>query len=98
MFTPLFAMLLSGSVAMPEQFSLQPNQPQRCSGACAERYRIPASSRNDDDVKGRALAADGTECNVVGSRYCLSKRRVLWRSSDTSRFQSLKQSFGLLNR
>ena len=67
------------------QFDLKPSSlpaPTRCSGSCADRYRLPASSDDIETLKDRALADDGGKCDVVGAMRCLSKRRTILRSSE----------------
>lgn len=65
------------------QFDLQPKPaPTRCTGSCAERYRLPASSDDMDSIKDRAQADSGAKCDVVGAMRCLSKRRTILRSSE----------------
>jgi hypothetical protein len=65
------------------KFDLKPKPaPTRCTGSCAERYRLPASSDDTDSIKDRALADNGAKCDVVGAMRCLSKRRTILRSNE----------------
>jgi len=67
--------LLSAAAAMPN-YTLPPQRrarPVRCAGACARRYRLPATSDDGTAIKTRALAEDGAECNVTRARICRSK-------------------------
>jgi hypothetical protein len=84
MLTPLLFVLLGAAASNPQvKFSLKPQAPpMRCTGRCADRYRIPASSDDIQSLKDRALANDGSKCDVVGARRCLSKRRTLLRSDE----------------
>ncbi|THD37889.1 MAG: hypothetical protein E7773_02615 [Sphingomonas sp.] len=74
-----FAVLFAASAALPG-YSLPPNKPARCSGACAERYRVSVSSDDGDILKKRAVRIDGSKCDVVGARRCTSKTRSILRS------------------
>jgi len=87
MLTPLLLIMLAAasphSSLKKLQFDLKPSAPTvpvRCSGACADRYRLPASSDDIEPIKDRAVADDGGKCNVVGAMRCLSKRRTILRS------------------
>jgi len=82
MLTPLFVVLLSSSSDLPLQFTLPRPTSDRCTGVCAEQYRLPASSDDIRTAKDRALADDGSKCNVVGARRCTSKRRTVLRSTE----------------
>jgi len=79
MFAPLLAVML-GSASTPISFTLPKPRPT-CANACAERYRLPASSDDGDAMKKRAVRDDGSKCNVVGARRCTSKPRQIFRSS-----------------
>jgi hypothetical protein len=82
MFTSLLVILLSASSpAAWQKFTLKPSAPKRCTGSCAERYRLPAASDDPITAKDRAMRQDGRKCNVVGAQRCLSKRRTIIRSS-----------------
>jgi hypothetical protein len=76
------AMMFAANVGALPSYALPPRKPARCIGACAERYRVPASSNADDSVKKRALADDGSKCNVVGARRCAAKRHTVLRSTE----------------
>ena len=97
MLTPLLLFMLGATAHNPNlklNFTLKPKAPPtRCVDGCADRYRLPASSDDVESLKDRALADDGSKCNVVGAMRCLSKRRTLLRSSenpmDTWRANSL---------
>lgn len=97
MLTPIIVMLMGAAVARPPQtYKLPPAPPPpRCKGKCAEKYRLPLTSDDTPDMKDRALALDGSKCNVVGAQRCLSKRRVIFRSDqdpmDTWRASFLPQ-------
>ena len=85
----LFVVALGASVSSklpPFNLKPSPRVAMRCTGRCADQYRIPASSDDTDadpqTMKARALADDGSKCNVVGAMRCLSKRRVMLRSSE----------------
>lgn len=87
MLTPLLFVMLAAASPHASwkklRFELKPPpQPTRCSGACAERYRIPASSDDSEPLKDRALANDGSKCDVIGAARCLSRRRVVLRSTE----------------
>jgi hypothetical protein len=82
MVTVSLAMILAASAAALPNYTLPPVKPDRCAGKCAARYRIPASGDGDDSVKDRALADDGSKCNVVGARRCTSKRHTVLRSTE----------------
>ena len=85
MLISLLVVALGASVSSKlPPFNLKPVQrtPVRCTGECAEQYRIPASSDDDRSIKARALADDGSKCNVVGAKRCLSRRRVMLRSGE----------------
>lgn len=86
MLTPLLVMLAAVTPHMSLKkvhFDLKPpSAPARCTGACADRYRVPASSDDAESLKQRALANDGSKCDVVGAMRCLSKRRTLLRSTE----------------
>jgi hypothetical protein len=81
MVTVSLAMMLAANAALPN-YTLPPAKPDRCAGKCAARYRIPASIDGDYSVKDRALADDGSKCNVVGARRCASKRHTVLRSTE----------------
>lgn len=70
----------TASKPLPVSYSL-PN-PKRCTDACAEQYRLPLEADDDPTSKDRAMAQDGTRCNVVGAKRCLSKRRTILRSTE----------------
>lgn len=55
-------------------------RPVKCSDACANRYRLPIADNGTPTIKSRALAEDGSKCNVVGAKRCTSKGRTVWRS------------------
>ena len=95
MLTPLLVLSLSAATNAVDRYSLKPSSPTRCTGACAERYRLPFSSDDGGNAKARAMATDGTKCNVVGAERCLSKRRVMWRSNGDSPISALASSLGL---
>jgi hypothetical protein len=86
MLTPLLFVMLAAATPQSSlrklQFDLRPRAPARCSGSCAERYRLPASSDDSESIKDRALANDGAKCDVIGAMRCLSKRRTLLRSTE----------------
>jgi hypothetical protein len=84
MLTPLLFVMLSAAASHPQvKFTLKPGSPPaRCSGRCADRYRLPASVDDSESLKERALANDGSKCDVIGAKRCLSKRRTLLRSSE----------------
>jgi hypothetical protein len=94
MFTPLLVLMLSSAGDSVDTFSLKPAAPARCSGACAEQYRLPFSS-DEGDSKARALSDTGVKCNVVGAQRCLSKRRVMWRSNGDSPIAEVAAKLGL---
>ena len=77
----LVMMLAANAVALPA-YTLPPPRSGRCAAACAARYRVPASASDDFPVKDRALADDGSKCDVVGARRCASKRHTILRSSE----------------
>lgn len=60
-----------------------------CTGAaCAEpparsRYRVEPSADLSPSAKDRALAVDGTYCNVAGARRCTKKPRTIFRTDFT---------------
>ncbi len=72
--------MMLGAAPMQVVFTLPKSPPRRCSGSCADRYRLPAS-RDDGDAKDRAVRNDGSKCNVVGARRCSSKTRSILRSA-----------------
>jgi hypothetical protein len=77
----LVVMLTASSSASMQKFTLKPSPPpKRCTGGCAERYRLPASSDDPITAKDRAMRQDGNRCNVVGAQRCLSKRRTIIRA------------------
>ncbi len=85
MLISLMVVALGASVSSKlPPFTLKPvpRAPARCTGECADQYRIPASSDDSQTMKSRALADDGSKCDVVGAMRCLSKRRVMLRSSE----------------
>ena len=86
MLTPLLMLMLGAAAHNPNstlKFTLKPNAPPtRCLDRCADRYRLPASIDDSESLKDRALADDGSRCNVVGAMRCLSKRRTVLRSSE----------------
>jgi hypothetical protein len=89
MLTPVLLIMLAAATPHSSlkklQFDLKPPLPlprTRCKDACAERYRLPASSDDTESLKERALADDGSKCDVVGAMRCLSKRRTVLRSSE----------------
>jgi hypothetical protein len=95
MLTPLLFVMLGAAAHNPPlklDFTLKPQAPSRCSGICAERYRLPASSEDTQSQKDRALAYDGRKCDVIGAMRCLSKRRTLLRS-DQDPVDTLRASF-----
>ncbi|MEO5494950.1 MAG: hypothetical protein ABIR08_13100 [Sphingomonas sp.] len=81
MVTLSIVMMLSASAAL-SNFTLPPAKPRKCAGACAARYRIPASASDGYSIKDRALADDGSKCNVVGAKRCTSKRHTVLRSTE----------------
>jgi hypothetical protein len=81
MVTFSIAMMFSASAALPI-YTLPRSKPTRCANACAERYRVPASADDGYSIKDRALADDGSKCNVVGARRCASKRHTVLRSTE----------------
>lgn len=96
MLTPVLLIMLAAATPHTSlktlQFDLKPPPPPaRCSGACAERYRLPASSDDSETLKDRALADDGSKCDVVGAMRCLSKRRTVLRSSEDP-METLRQN------
>jgi hypothetical protein len=82
MVTVSLAMMLAANVAALPNYTLPPAKSDRCAGKCAARYRVPASADGDNSVKDRALADDGSKCNVVGARRCTSKRHTVLRSTE----------------
>lgn len=94
MLTPVIVMLMGAAVTRPPQsYKLPPAPPPaRCKGVCAKKYRLPLATDDDPDAKDRALAVDGSKCNVVGAQRCLSKRRVILRSSEDP-IDTLRASF-----
>lgn len=73
-------------------FTLPAPRSTRCTGRCAEQYRLPLSSDTEETAKDRAMAEDGTKCNVVGAQRCLSKRRTILRSTEDP-MDTLRGSF-----
>jgi len=96
MLTPLLLVMLGATAHNPNlklNFTLKPPAPPtRCMGGCADRYRLPASSDDTESLKDRALADDGSKCDVIGAMRCLSKRRTLLRSSQNP-IDTLRTSF-----
>jgi hypothetical protein len=96
MLTPLLLVMLgaaSHSANLKLNFTLKPPAPPtRCVGRCADRYRLPASSDDIDSAKDRAVADDGSKCDVIGAMRCLSKRRTLLRSNQDP-IDTLRTSF-----
>jgi hypothetical protein len=95
MLTPLLLVMLGAAAHHPNlklNFTLKPQAPTRCVGECADRYRLPASSDDIEPVKDRALADDGSKCDVIGAMRCLSKRRTLLRSNQDP-IDTLRTSF-----
>lgn len=87
MLTPLLFVMLGATAHNPNlklNFTLKPpSPPARCVGQCADRYRLPASSDDIESIKDRAVADDGSKCDVVGAMRCLSRRRTVLRSSES---------------
>ncbi|HEX4694956.1 hypothetical protein [Sphingomonas sp.] len=82
MFMPLVA-LLSTAAGQSLAYTLPPPpKPERCTGRCAARYRLPGSSDDDASAKDRALRDDGSKCDVVGAQRCLSARHTILRSDE----------------
>ena len=84
MFTLSIA-LLSATSGQLLAYKLPPSplpKPQRCTGRCAARYRLPASSDDAVSAKYRALNDDGRKCDVIGAERCLSKRHTILRSDE----------------
>ncbi len=81
MVTVPLAMMLAANAALPN-YALPPSKSGRCADKCAARYRVPASGDGDYSVKDRALADDGSKCDVVGARRCASKRHTVLRSTE----------------
>lgn len=77
-------MLMGAAIASKSlpNYTLPPQRPVRCRGRCAEQYRLPLDSRTEETAKDRAMAQDGSKCDVVGAQRCLSKRRAILRSSE----------------
>jgi hypothetical protein len=96
MLTPLLLVMLGAAAHNPNlklNFTLKPQAPPtRCVGECADRYRLPASSDDTQSRKDRALAVDGSKCDVIGAMRCLSKRRTLLRSNQDP-IDTLRTSF-----
>jgi hypothetical protein len=96
MLTPLLLVMLGAAAHHPNlklNFTLKPQAPPtRCVGGCADRYRLPASSDDVESAKDRALADDGSKCDVIGAMRCLSKRRTLLRSNQDP-IDTLRTSF-----
>jgi hypothetical protein len=96
MLTPLLLVMLGAASHNPNlklNFTLKPPAPPtRCVGGCADRYRLPASSDDIESAKDRALADDGSKCDVIGAMRCLSKRRTLLRSNQDP-IDTLRTSF-----
>ena len=87
MLTPLLFVMLAAAAPHTSwkklRFDLKPPPaPTRCSGDCAERYRLPASSDDTESLKDRALAVDGSKCDVIGAIRCPSRRRTVLRSTE----------------
>lgn len=96
MITPLLVILLHASSAdAMNRFSLKPDAPVRCSGKCAERYRLQLTDTSGGDAKSRALTEDAVKCNVVGAQRCLSKRRLMWSSDRRGPISVLASTIGL---
>ena len=96
MLTPLlFLMLGAVSAKAADTFSLPPAMPERCSGSCAERYRLRGIGDDVQDAKTRALREDADPCNLVGDKYCLSKRRLIWSSDHRGPAAALANTIGL---
>jgi hypothetical protein len=96
MITPLLVVMLSASsAAAMNGFSLKPDQPERCSGKCAEKYRLQITDDGGIDSKSRAMSMNATKCNVVGAQRCLSKRRLMWNSNDDGPLAALVGTLGL---
>jgi len=96
MLTALLLVMLGAAAHNPNlklNFTLKPPAPPtRCMGGCADRYRLPATSDDTESLKDRALADDGSKCDVIGAMRCLSKRRTLLRSSQNP-IDTLRTSF-----
>lgn len=96
MLTPLLVILLNASsVDAMNRFSLKPDAPVRCSGKCAERYRLQLTEADGGDAKARALRENPVKCNVVGSQRCLSRRRLMWSSDSGGPLSAIASRFGL---
>lgn len=96
MITPLLFVLLNASSAdAMNQFSLRPDAPARCSGRCAEQYRLQLTDAGGTDAKARALNEDAEKCDLVGSRRCLSKPRLMWSSDRRGAISALADTIGL---
>jgi len=81
-------LMMAAATSRPMPITKMPNykipaaRPMRCRGKCAEQYRLPEASESDPDAKDRAMAQDGSRCNVVGAQRCLSKTRTILRSNE----------------
>lgn len=79
----LVIILATDAAALPAATAPPPKH-VRCAGACAARYRIPGSASDGYSAKDRALANDGSKCDVVGARRCTSKRHTVLRLTEDS--------------
>ncbi|MBN8808166.1 MAG: hypothetical protein J0I47_08010 [Sphingomonas sp.] len=83
MLSPLLAAMVGAAAtfnySLPPARSAAPG-PRKCNAACARRYRIQAASDDTPSFKYRALADDGTKCNVVGAKLCTTDGRRIWRA------------------
>lgn len=82
MLTMVMMFIGAAATASIPDFQLKPARPARCTGKCAEQYRLPLDADNEETAKDRAFAIDGTKCDVVGAQRCLSKRRTVLRSTE----------------
>jgi hypothetical protein len=95
MLTPLLVLMLgASSVDAVNSFSLKAQAPARCSGKCAEKYRLQLTDDGGLDAKSRALRMNSVKCNVVGSQRCLTKRRLMWSSDDRGPLAALAGRLG----
>ncbi len=75
--------LMAAAATKPlPNYKMPPARPARCRGKCANQYRLPIAGDDDPTSKDRAMAEDGSKCDVVGAQRCLSKRRVILRSTE----------------
>jgi hypothetical protein len=96
MLTPLLIIMLGASSAEAmNSFTLKAQAPARCSGKCAEKYRLQLTDDDGADAKSRAMSMNSSKCNVVGAQRCLTKRRLMWSSDDRGPIAALAGTLGL---